>query len=135
MVTKLNNWNGDNSKTQIRTKLKNSNSDKTQKLKLWENSNGDKTQIVKKKSENLKMWWKKNWDKTQELKLWQKLKKNQNVTSHQKLKLYKKTHIVMKLKCDAIQKINWWQLKTAYRSWWQYFFWKFKKFKKIYFLT
>ena len=50
-----------NLKTQIVTKIKNSNCDKTQKLKLWQNS---KTQIAT-KLENL------NCDKTKKSELWQ----------------------------------------------------------------
>ena len=43
-------WQKKNSKTQIMTRLKNSNNDKTQKFKLWQNSknsNCDKTQKIK----------------------------------------------------------------------------------------
>ena len=78
-----------NSKTQIVTKLKNSNCEK--KLK---NSNCDKIKIKKKI----------NFDKTQKLKLWQNTK-TQIVT---KLK----TWILAKLKnsmCDKTQKLKLWQ--------------------------
>ena len=53
-VTKHQLW--QNSRTQIMTKIKNSNYDKTQKLKLWQNLKYDKSKFVKKK--NFKMFFK-----------------------------------------------------------------------------
>ena len=93
-------------KTQIVTKLQNSNCDKTQKLKLWKkntkilnvtkfkDSNCDKT-----KKENCDKTQNSNCDKTQKLKLRQNLE-TQNVT---KLKIrimtkLKKSNIDHKLK-------------------------------------
>ena len=57
-----------NSKTQIETKLNNSNCHKTQKHTLWQNS---KTQIVTKLKTS-------NCEKTQELKWWEKQIKKKN---------------------------------------------------------
>ena len=62
-----------NSKTQVVTRLNNSNYDKTQKLNLWQNSNCDnsklwqnsKTQILKTKKN--KLWLNPNCEKTKNL--------------------------------------------------------------------
>ena len=115
-----------NSKSQIVTKLKNSNCDRTQKLKLWPNSklklgknpntqivqkvknaNGDKTQKVKlcKFFKTLTTLKYSNRDKTQKLKLW----------PNSKLKLWQnsycdKTPIVTKLKMwRNVAKLKLWQ--------------------------
>ena len=63
-----------NWKTQIVTKLKNSDFDKTwikTKFKLWKNLNCDKSQVVKK----LKLWHHSNCERKKELKIkmWQNL--------------------------------------------------------------
>ena len=69
--------NGKNSKTQIMTKLKNSNFDKTHKLKLWQNS---KTQIVKK---NYKK--KSRFDKTKKTQIVTKIKNSNRHTTQKYL--------------------------------------------------
>ena len=114
MVTKLKNSNWDKTHTKIVTELKNPNCDKTwivTKLKLWQNSNCDKAQVVTK----LKLWQNSNYDKTQiviKVKLWPHSNydktpivrgKNLNVT---KLKLWQNSRIqiVTKLKTSNCNK-------------------------------
>ena len=85
-----------NTKTQIVTKLENSNFDENQKLKMWWNS---KTQIVMKiynsncdDIQKLKLWWNSNLngDKTQNSKA-QIVRKKSKTKSETKLKLGEET--------------------------------------------
>ena len=80
---------GQNSKTQIVTKLKNSNCGKTQKLKFWQNS---KIQIVTKLKNT-------NCNKTQKIKLWQNSKT-------QKPKLWLNWKLKLLHSCDSCDSID-----------------------------
>ena len=132
-MTKLKNWNCDNSKTQMTTKL--TKNQIVTKLKLRQNSNRDKIQIVtkvklwqisimkKKKKIKLKMWQNWNSDETQKLKWLPNTKtqfvlklKNSYCDKTQKLKLWQnsRTQIMTKLQnssCDRTQKLKLWEKK------------------------